>query len=833
MPVCQFIDPQEIRKPGILEIPKIQLNTYQKRLPDVRGEFPDSDLVTMFHDMRIIREFENMVQAVRTVKNYNGVEHSYTGPAHLSQGQEASVVGQAYALEKEDYTFGTHRSHGEVLARGLSAIRRLEEKELYAIMKDFRGGALLANAEKITADAGKKGFLGFSGIREVALNFFLYGFVTEILGKEIGFTGGLGNSMHVFFTPFSVYPNNAIVGGAFPIGAGAALYKKLSKEKGIIVVNSGDGSLSRGPAWEGIGFAAMDQFSKLWDKEYQGGLPIIFNIMNNSYAMSGQTSGETMGYGVLARVGAAFNAEALHAERIDGSNPFAVIDAFRRKKDIIVKGNRGPVFLDTLVYRHAGHSATDPVLYRSKEEMDTWMGCDCLESYKKDLVGEKLIDEKNAAGVEADIKAKITEILKYAIDPDFSPRMDFFKDPDAVAKCMFSNQHVPKMAEREPEVIGKKEDGSRAKKIAGKIRSGFDSEGKPVSPLKVFSYRDAIFEALLDKFYEDPTFILFGEDVREHGNSFGVLSGLYESVPYHRLFNTPIAETAIISAGVGYALMGGRVSPEIMWGDFLACCADELFNQLAKWQGMSAGILKMPCVVRVSVGAFYGAQHSQDWTSLAAHIPGLKLLYPASPYDAKGLLAAALAGTDPVIYFESQKLYDMGETFVPGGVPKDYYEVPIGKADIKRAGKDITILTIGPTLYPALDAAKDLAQRWGMEAEVIDARSLVPFDYDTLIASVKKTGRLVIVGDACERGSYSKTIAANVTEFAFDELDAPPVALGSHNWISPCPELEKFFFPSKDMIIDAIHVRVKPLAGYTPVYNLSLAEKLRAESLGI
>jgi len=308
---------------------------------------------------------------------------------------------------------------------------------------------------------------------------------------------------------------------------------------------------------------------------------------------------------------------------------------------------------------------------------------------------------------------------------------------------------------------------------------------------------------------------------------------LHESVPYHRLFNTPIAETAIISAGVGYALMGGRVSPEIMWGDFLGCCAEELFNQLAKWQGMSAGILKMPCVVRVSVGAFYGAQHSQDWTSLAAHVPGLKIVYPASPYDAKGLLASALAGTDPVIFFESQKLYDMGEIFVQSGVPKEYYELPIGKADIKRPGKDITILTIGPTLYPALEAAKDLAQRWGMEAEVIDARSLVPFDYGTLVASVKKTGRLIVVGDACERGSYSKTIAANVTELAFDELDAPPVSLGSHNWVSPCPELEKFFFPSKDMIIDAIHVRVKPLAGYTPVFNLSLAEKLRAESLGI
>jgi 2-oxoisovalerate dehydrogenase E1 component len=833
MPISQFIDPGEVRKAGVLRIPEIPVNAYQKKLKNVRGEFPEAGLLAMFHDMRLIREFENMVQGVRTVKNYNGVEYSYTGPAHLSQGQEAAAVGQAYALDLDDYTFGTHRSHGEVLARGLSAIRRLDEKKLYGIMKDFRGGALLRNAEKITA-AGPPASAGkdASEPRGLALNFFLYGFMTELFGREIGFTGGLGNSMHVFFTPFGIYPNNAIVGGSAGIGAGAALYKKLSGQKGIIVVNSGDGSLSRGPVWEAINFAAMGQLTGLWDEKYSGGLPVIFNFMDNCYAMSGQTAGETMGYGVLARAGAAFNAQALHAERIDGSNPFAVIDAFRRKKALILQ-NKGPVLLDTLVYRHAGHSATDPNAYRSKEEMDAWMAADCLADYKNQLISEKLLDEHQAAETEAAVKAKITEILKYAIDPDFSPRMNFFAAPDSIAKCMFSGGRVPKMDDREPEVIGKKEDNSRAKKIAGKIRFGLDETGKPVSPLRVFSYRDAIFEALHEKFYEDPAFILFGEDVREHGNSFGVLSGLYESVPRHRLFNTPIAESSIISAGVGYALMGGRASPEIMWGDFLGCCADELFNQLAKWQGMSAGILRMPCVVRVSVGAFYGAQHSQDWTSLATHIPGLKILYPASPYDAKGLLHAALAGTDPVIFFESQKLYDMGELFVQGGVPKESYEIPPGKAGIKRQGKDLTILTIGPALYPALEAARELQNRWNLETEVIDARSLVPFDYETLIASVKKTGRLIIVSDACERGSYSKTIAANLSEFAFDELDAPPLTIGSHNWVSPCPELEKFFFPSKDMILDAVHSRVKTLAGYSPVYNLNLEEKLRVERLGI
>ncbi|NLC84223.1 MAG: dehydrogenase, partial [Ruminococcaceae bacterium] len=307
----------------------------------------------------------------------------------------------------------------------------------------------------------------------------------------------------------------------------------------------------------------------------------------------------------------------------------------------------------------------------------------------------------------------------------------------------------------------------------------------------------------------------------------------YESVPRHRLFNAPIAESSIISAGVGYAMCGGRAVPEIMWGDFLGRCADELFNQLAKWQGMSAGLLKMPCTVRISIGAFYGAQHSQDWTSLCAHVPGLKIVYPASPYDAKGLLNSALCSSDPVIYFESQKLYDMGEQFHQGGVPAEYYEIPLGVADVKRPGKDITFLTLGPTLIPALAAAKTLSEKYNLEAEVIDARTLVPFDYETVLESVRKTNRVVILSDGAERGNYIKTIASNITELAFDHLDAPPVTLGAHNWVSPSPELEKFFFPQENWILDAIDARIVKLPGHVATTRATNDEKLRIEKLGI
>lgn len=272
---------------------------------------------------------------------------------------------------------------------------------------------------------------------------------------------------------------------------------------------------------------------------------------------------------------------------------------------------------------------------------------------------------------------------------------------------------------------------------------------------------------------------------------------------------------------------------ELMYADFMGRAGDEIFNQLAKWQAMSAGVLKMPVVLRVSVGAKYGAQHSQDWSSLCAHIPGLKVVYPATPYDAKGIMNSALMGTDPVVFFESQKIYDVGEMFHLEGVPAGYYEVPIGEPDIKRQGKDITILTVGPTLYVAMKAAEELEKKFGISAELIDARSIVPFNYEKVLESVKKTGKIVLASDACERGSIINDFARNITELAFDYLDAPPVVVGSRNWITPAFELEKYFFPQPEWIIDAIHEKIMPLSGHVPTNNFAKNEQLRLNKLGV
>ena len=372
----------------------------------------------------------------------------------------------------------------------------------------------------------------------------------------------------------------------------------------------------------------------------------------------------------------------------------------------------------------------------------------------------------------------------------------------------------------------------RVQAIAKKERY-YMKDGKPVSKNRVYQLRDGIFEAIIDRFYKDPTLVAYGEENRDWGGAFAVYRGLTEALPYHRLFNAPISEAAIVGTAVGYAMAGGRALVELMYCDFLGRAGDEVFNQMSKWQAMSADIIKMPVVLRVSVGSKYGAQHSQDWTALTAHIPGLKVVFPATPYDAKGLMASALAGTDPVVFFESQRIYDIGEMFHEGGVPEGYYEIEIGKPDIKKPGKDITILTFGAVLYRALDAAKMLEEKYGMSAEVIDARSLVPFDYSLVLESVKKTGRLVVVTDACERGSYANEVASNVTQMAFDDLDAPPVVVGARNWITPAHELEEAFFPQPSWILDAIDAKIVPLKGWERTTNQTLVHKLDCEAKGV
>ncbi len=822
MPKSQFIDPKEVRKPGEITFKPIPVNQYNKTLKEERSLFSDSDLIRIYRDMQIIREFETMLHLIKTTGGYQGIPYNHPGPAHLSIGQEASAVGMAYLLNIDDMIFGSHRSHGEILAKGLSAIQQLGDKELIKIMESFFDGRILRIIGK-----NHKG-----DVKSLAIRFLLYGTLAEIFARETGFNKGLGGSMHAFFTPFGVYPNNAIVGGSGDISVGAALFKKVNQKKGIVVANIGDASAACGPVWEGISFAAMDQFNALWEGAYKGGLPILFNFMNNQYGMGGQTRGETMGYDILARLGAGVNPDMMHAERIDGYNPLAVIDAFRRKKKILEDKN-GPILLDTLTYRFSGHSPSDASSYRSKEEIEAWLASDSILSFGTELITNAVCAQNDLDNIKGAATETIMDIMRLAIDDSVSPRMNLVQQPDLIGSMMFSNESLDRMEEGTPVTLMPLEDNPRVKQINNKERFALDENGKPFSKIKTYQLRDGIFEAIIDRFYKDPTLVAYGEENRDWGGAFAVYRGLTEALPYNRLFNSPIAEGAIVGTAIGYGMAGGRVIAEIMYCDFLGRSGDEVFNQLPKWQAMSGNLIKMPVVIRVSVGSKYGAQHSQDWSSLVAHIPGLKVVFPATPYDAKGLMNSALQGTDPVIFFESQRIYDIGELFHEGGVPEGYYEIPLGEPDIKRKGSDLTILSVGATLYNAIKASDILKEKYDISTEIIDARSLVPFNYELVLESVKKTGRILLTSDASARGSFLKEMAQTITELAFDDLDAPPVVVGSRNWIIPAHELEDYFFPQPEWMLDAIHESIIPLKNHQVSTNFTSLEQLRRNKMGI
>ena len=828
MPKSQYVDPGKVFEPGYIEFDPIPLCRYNKSLEEEKKNYSKADFLRIYHDMRTIREFETMLNEIKVKSEYNGVKYNNPGPAHLSIGQEASAVGQAYCLDINDFTFGSHRSHGEILAKGLSSINKLDETELYDIMKEFLGGNILRVVE------GKQTKQG--DVRELAKDFLLYGALAEIFARTTGFNKGLGGSMHAFFIPFGIFPNNAIVGGAAPIALGAALYKRANHKKGIVIANSGDGALGRGPVLESLNFSSMDQITKLWgmDGKYSNeGMPILFNVFNNFYGMGGQTMGETMGFTSPARLAAGFNPTEMHAEKVNGYDPLAVIDATTRKKEILLAG-QGPALLEVATYRVSGHSPSDSSTYRTQEEIEAWKTADPIPAYRAKMIEGGVATDEEFAAIDEEIIERTTKIIKLAIDDDVSPRMDLSGEPDMISSIMYSNNHVQSMdTTREPEVLIPKEEDPRVKQIAGKSRYAFDEKGEMIPKMKLYNIRDGLFEAIIDKFYEDPTTIAYGEDNRDWGGAFAVYRGLTEALPYHRFFNAPISESAIVGSAVGYAVAGGRAIVELMYADFIGCAGDEIFNQLSKWQAMSAGILKMPVVLRVSVGSKYGAQHSQDWTALCSHIPGLKVCFPATPYDAKGLMNQALNGTDPVIFFESQRIYDKGEEFHEGGVPTEYYEVDFGDPDVKRVGKDVTILTIGAVLYRALDAAKKLESEYGISAEVIDARSMVPFNYEKVIESVKKTGKIVIVGDAVDRGSIMRDMASNITEMCFDYLDAPPAVFGSRNWITPAFELEKYYFPQADGIIDVISEKLMPIPGHVTKYNETELEHIERAKKGV
>ncbi len=319
--------------------------------------------------------------------------------------------------------------------------------------------------------------------------------------------------------------------------------------------------------------------------------------------------------------------------------------------------------------------------------------------------------------------------------------------------------------------------------------------------MREIEYREAIKEALIEEMDRDPKVFLIGEDIGVYGGAFRAYKGLLDKYGPDRVINTPISELTIIGAGIGAALTGRRPVAELMFVDFATLAMDQIVNQAAKIRYMTGDSLNVPLVIRTQGGAGRGvaAQHSQSLEAWFYHVPGLKVVMPATAYDVKGLLKTAVRDDNPVIFIEHKMIY-----LLKGPVPEEEYTIPFGEADIKREGKDITIVAYSNMVFESLEAAKIL-EKDGISCEVIDPRTLVPLDLDTILTSVKKTNRVVVVTEACRRGSVASDISARVTEKAFDFLDAPVKIVAGLN--TPIPynsTLEQASIPHASDIVKAV-----------------------------
>ena len=331
--------------------------------------------------------------------------------------------------------------------------------------------------------------------------------------------------------------------------------------------------------------------------------------------------------------------------------------------------------------------------------------------------------------------------------------------------------------------------------------------------MPILKYRDALRQAIQEEMARDPLVFCMGEGIGQRGGSYKVTDQLYKQFGLERIIDTPLSEASFVGMAAGAAIVGTRPIVEILFVDFALLAMDQIVNQAAKYHFMSGGRGRVPMVLRTQGGSGNGlaGQHSQSLEALFYHIPGLRLVMPSTPYDAKGLLKASIRDDDPVIFIEHKLLYT-----TEGEVPDGDYVVPLGRADVKRAGADVTIVTYSYMTLKCLEAAERLAAE-GIEAEVIDLRTLAPLDIDCVLDSVRKTGRMVIVHEACERGGVGGDIAATVMEQAFDDLDAPIVRVAGKNTVIPFNlTLEKSAVPSVDDVIAGVHSIVSQ--GVLPVH---------------
>ena len=732
------------------------------------GRLTEAAALELYDDLLAIRELEEMIVRLRSGGYPPLPGYDYRGPTHVSMGQEATAVGACTALRPDDQITSSHRGHGDAIAKGFAAIRRMSGSQLRARLErsTARAGGSAAS------DAGSPGTL-----LEAALEEHVYRTIAELFGKEEGYCRGRGGGMHVGDFSTGHLGANAIVGGSVPIATGAAMAARYERSDRVVCCFAGDGAYANGVVLESLNWATQAQWTNHLAGERPFGLPIIFFIQNNHYGMTHRTDDEVMGVRHLARRGAGFAEENMHAELVNGMDVLAVRDAVERAA-AICRAGEGPVLLEASTYRYYGHSLSDPRNeYRTREEEAAWRAIDPLARLRGQLLEAGVADESALAVLETRARERNERAAVRAAagrDPEPAAILDYLYTDG-------SSDVVP------------------AKDRVVTAEAGHSVTGPGGGEL---SYRDAIRVAIAGEMLRDHRVICYGEDIADYGGAFKLTKGLLDTFGRERVFNTPISEACIVGTAVGAAIAGLRPVVELMYMDFALMASDQIANQAGKWHYMSGGVLQVPLVIRASVGAGkgYGGQHSQSLESVFTHIPGMYVVYPADPADAKGLLAASIRTNNPVLFVESQALYPM-----KGPVPEGEHVVPLGVARVARSGSDATIVAWGPAVADAIEAAERLHTERGVEAEVIDLRSLVPLDMETVLGSVRKTGRCVVASHAILVGSYVNEIVARIQAEAFDALDAPIGRVGAANGISPQAEvLERAFLPHPDDIVRAI-----------------------------
>ncbi len=747
-------------KGRIIKFKNIPAYQYNKSLKEeVKAKnITKGEVAELFESMLTIREFEEMILKCRTGAYEIISDYEYRGPTHLSIGQEATAAGACSVLNITDYITSTHRGHGDSIAKGFHAIKQMSEAQLKERCPEFsnlKGAKLL----------------------EAVMEDHIYRTICELFGKEDGYGKGRGGGMHIADFKVGHLGANAIVGGGVPIATGAGMTcridDELRKEGRVVCTFAGDGAYANGVVLEALNWASQDQFTGEMAKNKYG-LPVIYCVVNNHFGMTGRADGEVNGVDYLARRGAGFDDDNMNAEVVNGMDVLAVREAIQRAKQLILDG-KGPVLLELDTYRYYGHSLSDPRNeYRTRDEEARWKEVDPVDTFKKRILDAKVLTAKEVEAIEQrviDRNAKAARRAADSADPD----------PADVIKYMYTDSVCEEVPEkfRKVELINEKPSVKRS------------SDG-------LVTYRDAIKEGIVEEMMRDKRVVLYGEDVADYGGAFKLSKGLLESFGRDRIFNTPISEACICGTAVGMAMTGYRPIAELMYMDFALMASDQISNQAAKWHYMVGASTTVPLVIRCSVGGGkgYGGQHSQSLESMFAHIPGTYVVYPSNAYDAKGLIKTAIRDDNPIVFVEGQLLYNEKDA-----VPEEEYTIPLGQANILKEGSDITFVGWGPAIPDAMKAAAQLDEQ-GVNVEVIDIRTLVPLDTETIYESVRKTGRCVVMSQCVDIGSFTGEIVAKIMADCFDYLDAPVLKIGAKNGIAPqAYTLEEAFLPSVDEMV--------------------------------